>query len=53
MESLKRSLSLEMDQLAAGIFIEQEPVLAAMLSQPPNSIEKSSDLRSGLNEELR
>jgi two-component system, NtrC family, nitrogen regulation sensor histidine kinase NtrY len=36
MESLKHSLSLEMDQLAGGIFTEQEPVLAAMLSQPPN-----------------
>jgi signal transduction histidine kinase len=36
MESLKHSLSLEMDQLAAGIFTEQEPVLAAMLSEPPN-----------------
>lgn len=36
MESLKHSLSLEMDQLAAGIFTEQEPVLAAMLAEPPN-----------------
>src|SRR5262245_50389756 len=36
MESLKHSLSLEMDQLAAGIFTEQEPILAAMLSEPPN-----------------
>ncbi len=36
MESLKHSLSLEMDQLAAGIFTEQEPVLAAMLADPPN-----------------
>jgi signal transduction histidine kinase len=35
MESLRRSLGLEMDQLAAGLFSEQEPVLAAMLSQPP------------------
>ena len=35
LESLRRSLKLEMDQLAAGLFIEQEPVLAAMLSQPP------------------
>jgi HAMP domain-containing protein len=36
MESLKHNLSLEMDQLAAGIFTEQEPVLAAMLAEPPN-----------------
>lgn len=36
MESLKHSLSLEMNQIAAGIFTEQEPVLAAMLAEPPN-----------------
>ncbi|HSE42316.1 MAG TPA: hypothetical protein VLH08_16240, partial [Acidobacteriota bacterium] len=35
LESLKRSLTLEMDQLAGSLFNEQEPLLAALLSEPP------------------
>ena len=35
MESLRRSLSMEMDRLATGLFTEQEPALAAMLAEPP------------------